>query len=109
MVSVAAGLIGIALAAWFYLIAPAIPEGLARTFSTPYRWIYNKYFVDEFYDSLVVNPTVDGSRSLLWRLVDAAWHRRHRQRCRQDRTQRWRHPQTNAIRFDTQLRRVGGA
>jgi NADH-quinone oxidoreductase subunit L len=71
MVSVAAGLIGIALAAWFYLIAPAIPEGLARTFSTPYRWIYNKYFVDEFYDSLVVNPTVDGSRSLLWRVVDA--------------------------------------
>jgi len=71
MVSVAAGLIGIALAAWFYLIAPAIPEGLARTFSTPYLWIYNKYFVDEFYDSLVVNPTVDGSRSLLWRVVDA--------------------------------------
>src|SRR6185369_7311830 len=52
---------GIALAAWFYLIAPAIPEGLARTFSTPYRWIYNKYFVDEFYDSLVVEPMVDGS------------------------------------------------
>src|SRR5207302_1927439 len=53
------------------LIAPAIPEGLARAFSTPYRWIYNKYFVDEFYDSLVVNPMVDGSRSLLWRVVDA--------------------------------------
>jgi len=70
LVSVAAGLIGIALAAWFYLISPAIPEGLARSFSTPYRWIYNKYFVDEFYDSLVVEPMVDGSRSLLWRVVD---------------------------------------
>ena len=72
LVSVAAGLIGIALAAWFYLIAPAIPEELARSFSTPYRWIYNKYFVDEFYDSLVVEPMIDGSRSLLWRVFDAA-------------------------------------
>jgi len=70
-VSVAAGLIGIALAALFYLVSPALPEALARTFSTPYRWIYNKYYVDEFYDALVVNPTVDGSRSLLWRVMDA--------------------------------------
>jgi len=72
LVSVAAGLLGIALAAWFYLISPAIPEGLARSFSTPYRWIYNKYFVDEFYDSVVVEPMIDGSRSLLWRVVDAS-------------------------------------
>ena len=70
-VSVAAGLIGIALAALFYLVSPGIPEGLARTFSLPYRWIYNKYYVDEFYDSLIVEPTIDGSRSLLWRVVDA--------------------------------------
>jgi len=70
VVSVAAGLIGIALAAWFYLVSPSLPEGLARSFSTPYRWIYNKYFVDEFYDSVVVEPMIDGSRSLLWRIVD---------------------------------------
>jgi NADH-quinone oxidoreductase subunit L len=70
VVSVAFGLTGIALAAWFYLIAPAIPEELARSFSSPYRWLYNKYFVDEFYDSVVVEPTIDGSRSLLWRTVD---------------------------------------
>lgn len=70
-VSVAAGVIGIALAALFYLVSPGIPESLASTFRTPYRWIYNKYFVDEFYDSLIVNPTVDGSRGLLWRIVDA--------------------------------------
>ena len=70
-VSVAAGVLGIALAALFYLVSPGLPEGLARTFITPYRWIYHKYFVDEFYDSLVVNPVVDGSRSLLWRVVDA--------------------------------------
>jgi NADH-quinone oxidoreductase subunit L len=71
-VSVAAGVIGIALAALFYLVSPGIPESLASTFRTPYRWIYNKYFVDEFYDSLIVNPTVEGSRGLLWRIVDAS-------------------------------------
>jgi len=70
-VSVAAGLIGIALAYLFYIVAPGLPESIARTFSGPYRWIYNKYFVDEFYDSTVVNPVVDGSRTLLWRTVDA--------------------------------------
>ena len=70
-VSVAAGLIGIALAYLLYVVAPGLPESIARTFSGPYRWIYNKYFVDEFYDSTVVNPVVDGSRTLLWRTVDA--------------------------------------
>jgi NADH-quinone oxidoreductase subunit L len=69
-VSVASGLIGIAIAAWFYLLSPAIPEALAKSFQTPYRWIYNKYFVDEFYDATVVNPLIDGSRVFLWRVAD---------------------------------------
>src|SRR5580658_7115046 len=69
-VSVVAGLGGIALAALFYLVSPGIPEAIANTFSGPYRWVYNKYFVDEFYDSAVVSPIVDGSRELLWRVGD---------------------------------------
>jgi NADH-quinone oxidoreductase subunit L len=70
-VSIAAGLLGIALAYLFYVVSPALPESLASTFSGPYRWLYNKYFVDELYDSVVISPTVDGSRSFLWRVVDA--------------------------------------
>jgi len=35
------------------------------------RLVYNKYFVDEAYDALIVNPIVDGSRVVLWRGVDA--------------------------------------
>jgi NADH-quinone oxidoreductase subunit L len=69
-VSVAFGLGGIALAFLFYVVSPAIPEGLAKAFSGPYRWIYNKYFVDEFYDATVVEPVIDGSRELLWRVAD---------------------------------------
>jgi NADH-quinone oxidoreductase subunit L len=69
--SVAAGVFGIGLAYLFYVVSPGLPEALARTFKAPYRWIYNKYFVDEFYDSAIVEPVVDGSRTLLWRTVDA--------------------------------------
>lgn len=69
-VSVAFGLGGIALAYLFYVVAPGIPESLASAFKGPYNLIYNKYFVDELYDSAVVNPLVDGSRELLWRTAD---------------------------------------
>jgi NADH-quinone oxidoreductase subunit L len=70
-VSIAAGLLGIALAYVFYVVSPSLPESLAGTFSGPYRWLYNKYYVDELYDSVVISPTVDGSRSFLWRVMDA--------------------------------------
>jgi NADH-quinone oxidoreductase subunit L len=69
-VATAAGLSGIALAYLFYMVAPGLPATLANTFKIPYDWVYNKYFVDEFYDSTVVNPMIDGSRQLLWRVAD---------------------------------------
>ncbi|MBV8847046.1 MAG: NADH-quinone oxidoreductase subunit L [Bryobacterales bacterium] len=69
-VSVVAGLLGIAVAYLFYVVSPSLPEALAKAFSGPYRWIYNKYYVDEFYDSTVVRPVVDGSREVLWRGAD---------------------------------------
>jgi NADH-quinone oxidoreductase subunit L len=71
-VASSAGLIGIAIGYLFYVVSPGLPGALARTFSVPYRWIYNKYFVDEFYDAVIVSPMVDGSRTLLWRMVDAS-------------------------------------
>ena len=69
-VSIAMGLGGIALAYVFYVLAPSIPKGLATTFSAPYRWMYNKYYVDELYDATVVEPVIDGSRELLWQVAD---------------------------------------
>ncbi|HEY6342103.1 MAG TPA: NADH-quinone oxidoreductase subunit L [Bryobacteraceae bacterium] len=69
-VSVAAGLAGVGIAALFYLVSPRLPDMIAQTFHGPYRWIYNKYFVDELYDSMIVSPVVDGSREVLWRVGD---------------------------------------
>jgi len=69
-VATAAGLGGIALAYLFYVVSPGLPESLANTFKGVHTLIYNKYFVDEFYDSTVVEPVVGGSRQLLWRVTD---------------------------------------
>jgi NADH-quinone oxidoreductase subunit L len=69
-VATAAGLGGIAVAYLFYIAAPGLPDALVDTFKGPYNWVYNKYFVDEFYDATIVSPTIDGSRLLLWRVAD---------------------------------------
>ena len=70
LVASAAGIGGIALAYVFYVLAPSLPDAIVNTFSGPYRLIYNKYFVDELYDSVIVEPTIDGSRNLMWRIAD---------------------------------------
>jgi NADH-quinone oxidoreductase subunit L len=71
LVSVAVGLAGIALAWLFYVARPGLPDSLAASFSGAYKLIYNKYFVDEIYAAVVVNPLVTGSREVLWKAVDA--------------------------------------
>lgn len=69
-VASAAGIGGIALAYVFYVLAPGIPDTIVSLFRVPYTWIYNKYFVDELYDAVIVEPTIDGSRNLMWRVFD---------------------------------------
>jgi NADH-quinone oxidoreductase subunit L len=69
-VIIAVGLGGIGLAYVLYVLAPGIPDTVVRTFSVPYNWIYNKYFVDEFYDSAIISPAIDGSRNIMWRVFD---------------------------------------
>jgi NADH-quinone oxidoreductase subunit L len=65
------GFAGIGLAYILYVLAPGLPESIASAFRPVYTLLYNKYFIDEAYDSVVVSPTIDGSRSLLWRTIDA--------------------------------------
>ena len=58
LISVAFGLGGIALAYLFYVVKPELPDQVAASFSGLYKLIYNKYFVDEIYGAVVVNPVV---------------------------------------------------
>jgi len=73
IISVIAGLAGILLAYFLYVLRPGLSDSVSRFFGPAYRLVYNKYFVDELYDSLIVHPTRDGSTSVLWRGVDAGF------------------------------------
>jgi NADH-quinone oxidoreductase subunit L len=71
VISVAAGLIGIALAYVMYIAKAGLADSVSSGFGWLYRVVYNKYFVDEIYNAAVVKPLVAGSRVVLWRGVDA--------------------------------------
>ncbi|MEW5717974.1 MAG: NADH-quinone oxidoreductase subunit L [Chloroflexota bacterium] len=67
--SVAAGLLGIAIAYWFYIARPTIPVTLARQFRPIYNLLWHKYWIDEIYSWLFVDK---GYRlaMFLWQIVD---------------------------------------
>ena len=60
-----------ALLAWLlYVRRPDLPEKLAGQLSGTYRMLVNKYYVDEFYDAVIVRPIVSVSDRFLYRVVD---------------------------------------
>jgi len=71
-ISVIAGLIGIAMAYFMYVLRPGLADSLSSALGGLYKLVYNKYFVDEIYDTVVVRPVVAGSRELLWKVVDVS-------------------------------------
>src|SRR5207249_10687799 len=71
-ISVAAGLVGVSLAWLLYVARPGLADSVAGAFGGLYKLVYNKYFVDEIYDASIVQPTVAGSRAVLWKGVDVA-------------------------------------
>jgi NADH-quinone oxidoreductase subunit L len=69
--SAGVGIAGILLAILFYVVNRGLPDQFAKAFGGLYTLVYNKYFVDEVYDATVVEPLVEGSRTVLWRGIDA--------------------------------------
>ncbi|GFO53630.1 NADH-quinone oxidoreductase subunit L [Geomonas sp. Red276] len=47
---------GIGVAAGLYIIRPSIPAAFTNAFPALHRAVYNKWYVDEIYDFLFVNP-----------------------------------------------------
>jgi NADH-quinone oxidoreductase subunit L len=66
MAPLIAAIIGIGVAALFYILVPDLPGKLAAQFSVPYRFLLNKWYFDEIYDALLVKPTL--------RFARFAWH-----------------------------------
>ncbi len=65
------GLLGIFLAWLFYVAKRGLADSFTKAIGGLYTLVYNKYFVDEAYDAAVVEPLIEGSRTVLWRGVDA--------------------------------------
>ena len=61
LISVAVALLGIYIAYIFYIKKPKTPHTLNAKFQFIYRLLYNKYYVDEIYNAVFVNPTIRGS------------------------------------------------
>ena len=64
LASVAAALAGIGAALLFYGREPKIPAWLVHRFPRLYKALLNKYYVDEFYGLVIVNPLLRGSEAV---------------------------------------------
>lgn len=70
VISVIGATASILLARYIYLKKPEIAVRTASRFKGLYNLLWNKYYVDEIYDLLVVNPIVTVSRNVLWKIAD---------------------------------------
>jgi NADH-quinone oxidoreductase subunit L len=70
--SVVVALCGIMLAYYLYRVRTDKPKKIAESVPGLYKAVYNKYFVDEIYDFLIVRRIVDAS-IVLWQAFDAAF------------------------------------
>jgi NADH-quinone oxidoreductase subunit L len=68
-----AGILGILLAWFVYIANPGMAGSITARLGSVYRLVYDKYCVDEFYDMAVVQPTIGGSKSVLWKGLDAGF------------------------------------
>ena len=70
LVSVAAALVGIGIAAYFFLKNRRAADAIALRFSGVRTVLMNKYYVDEIYDATLVQPIRIVSEEGLWKVVD---------------------------------------
>src|SRR5690348_7351826 len=64
------GLAGIALAYMMYMVFPLLPMRLATQFRGIYLFLLNKWYFDELYDAIFVQPAIRLSR-VFWQTGDA--------------------------------------
>jgi len=64
-------LAGIGIAAYFFLFNRKAADSVASAAAPVRTLLYNKYYVDELYDAVIVQPIKRISETVLWRGVDA--------------------------------------
>jgi len=65
-----AALIGLLLAWWFYIQKPDAAKTALGKMRGLHSLLYNKYYVDEIYNALFIQPFLWISTNVLWHLVD---------------------------------------
>jgi NADH-quinone oxidoreductase subunit L len=68
-----AGVLGIVIAYIMYMANPGLPDSITAKLGGLYRLVHDKYRIDELYDMVVVQPAIGGSRSILWKGLDAGF------------------------------------
>jgi NADH-quinone oxidoreductase subunit L len=63
-------LAGLLIAWWFYIKSPQTPKKLAESLRGPYTLVLHKYYVDEFYNAVIIQPLLWISTNVLWHVVD---------------------------------------
>jgi NADH-quinone oxidoreductase subunit L len=70
-ISIAVAIISMYYAYVIYTRKRNIAEIVSTKFLKVYRLLWNKYYVDEVYDTAIVNPIKVTSESFLWKIADA--------------------------------------
>ncbi len=63
-------LAGLLLAWWFYIKSPQTPKKLADSLRASYTLVLHKYYVDELYNAVIIQPLLWISTNVLWYVVD---------------------------------------
>ena len=69
-ISIACAVGGILVSWIFYSLKPEIPKNLAENFKGIYNVLWNKYYIDELYDAIIIRPTMWISCSILIPITD---------------------------------------
>jgi NADH-quinone oxidoreductase subunit L len=72
IVAVITALAGLFAAYWLYVKQPSKPEKLAKSFGGAYQTLLHKYYVDEFYNAVIVRPLMWLSTNVFWKTVDVS-------------------------------------
>jgi NADH-quinone oxidoreductase subunit L len=70
VISIVIAVAGIWAARTIYLGRMDIAESFQKKYRKLYELLLNKYKVDEFYNSTIVNPILTGSEKILWKGID---------------------------------------
>ena len=70
IIAILGALIGIAIAYELYIKDTQIPHVLVGRFSSLYKLVHGKFFIDELYDLVLVQPIKKGTQIVLWQSVE---------------------------------------